>query len=281
MPETLALCAAVVFGLVHFFSGLLARRASSFAVALLGQAGGFVLVASVAPFFAHGRVNLTSLAWGALSGVGTGVGVAFLYRGLARGNMSVVVPLSDVGSVALPVLVGVVLLGNRPSALAWLGVAAALPALWLVSRSRSARGSSATGSLDGLVAGAGFALQFVAISRVDLDAGLWPVLAARLLAAATIVPLALRVGGDGHASLLLPRRMVLPALVVGAAGTVAIVLYLLSTQHQLFALATVLAALYPAIPVVLALLFLHERLTRPQILGLLLTAASIGFISLG
>jgi drug/metabolite transporter (DMT)-like permease len=69
--------------------------------------------------------------------------------------------------------------------------------------------------------------------------------------------------------------------VVGSAGSVAIVLYLLATQHQLFALATVLASLYPAIPVVLALVFLHERLSRTQLAGLALTAASVVLISLG
>ncbi|MCV7282220.1 DMT family transporter [Mycolicibacterium flavescens] len=278
MPEALALGAAVVFGLVHFFSGLLARRADSWAVALYGQIGGVVVVAAAAVFWPAPQLTLESIAWGALSGVGTGVGVAFLYRGLSTGRMSVVVPVSDVGAVALPVLVGVALLGDRPTALAWVGVAAALPALWLVSRSRQAESSHAeTGTLDGLIAGAGFALQFIAISRIDLEGGLWPILAARILAAVTIVPLGLRSG----ARLRLPRRFVLPACVVGAAGSVAIVLYFLATQEQLLALATVLAALYPAIPVLLAMLFLHERLSRPQVVGLMLTAAAIGLISLG
>src|SRR5262249_21304753 len=155
-------------------------------------------------------------AWGALSGLGTGIGVAFLYRGLATGNMSVVVPLSDVGSVALPVLVGVVVVGDRPSPLAWAGVAAAVPALWLGSPTRSgADPGSAAGTVDGLVAGAGFALQFVAIAQVDLDAGLWPVLCARVLAATTIAVLALRI----RARLRLPRSLVLPACTVGAAGS--------------------------------------------------------------
>jgi hypothetical protein len=48
MPELLALSAAVVFGLVHFFSGLLARRADSYGIATVGQAGGTVLVLAVA-----------------------------------------------------------------------------------------------------------------------------------------------------------------------------------------------------------------------------------------
>jgi drug/metabolite transporter (DMT)-like permease len=278
VPETLALSAAVVFGLVHFFSGLLARRADSWAIAFYGQIGGTVLVFVAALFWPAPHLALESMGWGALSGLGTGVGVGFLYRGLSTGRMSVVIPLSDVGAVALPVLVGVALLGNRPSAPAWVGVAAALPALWLVSRTRStASPHGATGTFDGLVAGAGFAVQFIAISRIDLDGGLWPILAARALAAATIVPLA----RHSHGELRLPRRLVLPSCVVGAAGSVAIVLYLLATQDQLLALATVLAALYPAIPVVLALLFLHERLNPPQILGLAVAGGSIALISLG
>ncbi|MGV9798336.1 EamA family transporter [Mycobacterium sp. NPDC003449] len=278
MSETFALSAAVVFGLVHFLSGLLARRADSWAVAFYGQVGGTVLVAIAAVFWPAPHLTLESMGWGALSGLGTGVGVGFLYRGLSTGRMSVVVPLSDVGAVTLPVLVGVALLGDRPSAVAWVGVTAALPALWLVSRTRTSTSSrAASGTVDGLIAGAGFAFQFIAISWVDLDGGMWPILAARILAAATLVPLTRHSDGE----LRLPRRLVLPSCAVGAAGSVAIVLYLLATQDQLLALATVLAALYPAIPVVLALVFLHEKLAPPQIFGLTLTAVSIALISLG
>jgi drug/metabolite transporter (DMT)-like permease len=276
MPEALALCSALVFGLVHFFSGLLSRRADSFAVALFGQLGGFVLVATAAVPLPETEVATAEVAWGALSGLGTGIGVASLYRGLATGNMSVVVPLSDVGSVALPVLVGVAVLGDRPTPPAWAGVAAAVPALWLVSQTGGSTGSAA-GSIDGLAAGAGFALQFVAIAQVDPGAGLWPILAARVLAAATIAALALH----SHAHLRLPRSLVLPGCTVGAAGSLAVVLYLMATQHQLLTLATVLAALYPAVPVVLAMLFLRERVATRQVVGLLLAGGAVAAISLG
>jgi drug/metabolite transporter (DMT)-like permease len=277
VPELLALTSAVVFGLVHFASGLLSRAANSYAIAAVGQAGGFVAVLAAAFVVNAPSVSPASLAWGALSGIGTGIGVAYLYRGMARGRMSVVAPLSDVGAVALPVLAGVLLLGDRPTVLAWAGIVVALPALWLVSRTGARARGPASGAVDGLIAGAGFALQFVAIARVDADAGMWPVLAARLLATATIVPLALRAG----MSLTLPRRLVAPALLVGALGSVAIVLYLIATREQLFALATVLAALYPAIPVVLAIAFLRERPSRAQWTGLACTAAAITLIALG
>lgn len=278
MGEVLALLAAAVFGAVHFTSGLLARRANSFAIALYGQFGGVILVGCGALISRAHEVTLSSLAWGALSGLGTGVGVAFLYRGLSSGAMSVVVPLSDVAAVTLPVIVGVALLGERPTGLAWTGVLAAPAALWLVSRTDHATDvAAANGTIDGLISGAGFALQFVAISRIDLEAGLWPILAARLAAVAAIVSIALH----QRARLRLPGRLAVPACSVGAAGSVAIVLYLLAVHQQLVALATVLAALYPAIPVVLALLFLHERFTKTQALGLVGTGTAIVMISLG
>lgn len=193
--------------------------------------------------------------------------------------MSVVVPLSDVAAVALPVLVGVALLGNRPSLLAWCGIAAALPALWLVSRTGhdSADEPTATGTPDGLIAGAGFALQFLAIAQADPAAGLWPIAAARLASVVAILPLARAT----RAGLRLPHRLVLPAILIGAIGTTAIILYTLATRQQLLAIAVVLSALYPAIPVLLGLTVLHERLARRQVVGLVAAGAAIGFIAAG
>jgi drug/metabolite transporter (DMT)-like permease len=43
----------------------------------------------------------------------------------------------------------------------------------------------------------------------------------------------------------------------------------------------VLAALYPTVPVLLALVFLRERLSRTQVAGLLGAGAAIALLSLG
>lgn len=102
------------------------------------------------------------LGWGVLSGAGTGVGVAFLYRAMGKGAMSLVVPASDVAAVVLPVLFGLLLSGQRLSLAAVAGVCRAVPALWLVSwGTREKR--TAAGILDAFVAGLGFAVQFVAL----------------------------------------------------------------------------------------------------------------------
>lgn len=242
---------------------------------------------AVAPFFAASHTGATALAWGALSGVGSGVGVAFLYRGMTSGRFSVVVPLSDVAAVALPVLVGVVLLGDRPAVLAWCGIVAAPPALWLLSRSghegdrdggtASGLGDrTATGAGDGLIAGAGFALQFIALAQADASAGMWPLVAGRVASVLTLLPLIVRRPGR----LRMPSGLAVSCLVVGALGTTALALYTLATREQLMSLVVVLTALYPAIPVLLGVTVLRERLARAQGVGLACAAAAIVLISL-
>lgn len=165
LGEFLALASALCFGVTHFVNGLLSRRVDGMTVALHPQLGGTVLALVLAPGLRGGSASLADYGWGALSGVGTGVGVAFLYRAMSQGAMSVVVPVSDVGAVALPVLVGVTLLGEQLSAPVWGGIAAVLPALWLVSQTTSGtaeegRGALSAGVPSALVASVGIGLRF-------------------------------------------------------------------------------------------------------------------------
>ncbi|MFD7075844.1 EamA family transporter [Nocardioides sp. NPDC059952] len=281
MGEILALSAALFFGLTHFFSGLLSRRADGTVVAFFAQAGGSVFILLCVPFFPAAQVDAASILWGTASGVGTGVGVAFLYRAMSMGKFSVVVPVSDVTAVALPVLAAVVVFGDRPPALAWGGIALALPALWLTSRTTpdtpGVEAGFAAGTTYALIAGVGFALQFVALAQAHPSAGLWPILASRISSVAVIG--ALLIGT--LSALKIPPKITAPAAGAGVLGTFALVLYSFAAQQQLLSLAVVLTALYPAIPVLLGLIVLRERLSALQVTGLVLTAAAISLITLG
>jgi drug/metabolite transporter (DMT)-like permease len=74
-----------------------------------------------------------------------------------------------------------------------------------------------------------------------------------------------------------PRHL-LAALGSGAVGTLAIVL---ATREQLLAVAVVLTALYPAVPVLLGVTVLRECITWRQTAGLGLAGAAVGLIALG
>jgi drug/metabolite transporter (DMT)-like permease len=273
MGPLLALASAVCYGIVDFSGGILSRRASFTTVTFLGQLGGLALALAAALLVPARAVHPADLLWGALSGLGSGTAMHFLNRGLSRGAMTVVVPLSAVTGVALSVLCGVLLLGDRPDPPAWVGIALAVPALWFVAGGRA---GAARGAGDGLLASAGVAVQYVALGLAGPAAGLWPVAAGRTAAVLLLLPTALR-----HRSPTLPPRLAVQALLVGAGAALGLILYLLAAQRQLLAAAVVLASLYPAVPVVLGLVLLHERITARQGAGLLGAAAATVLLTVG
>jgi drug/metabolite transporter (DMT)-like permease len=270
----LGLASALCYGAADVAGGLLSRRAGFAAIALTGQVGGLVLTLALAPAIPASGVAPRDIAWGALSGAGTGLGMMYLYRGLSRGDMSVVVPVSAVGSVALPVLAGVVLLGDRPTALTWLGVVTAVPALWFVSRGHGRTGPAGVAACDGLIASAGIALQYIALARVDAGSGIWPVAVGRLAAVVTILVLA----RPSRCALRLSAPVALAAGANGGIAALALVFYLLATREQLVVVAVVLSSLYPVVPVLLGVTALRERLSWRQAAGLAGAAAAIGLL---
>ncbi|MEV3973352.1 EamA family transporter [Streptomyces sp. NPDC050698] len=274
MGALLALSSAVVYGIVDFTGGLLSRRVHHAAVTLYGQFGGLALACAAALLLPSDAPRGTDLLWGALSGVGSGTAMRFLNRGLSRGDMSVVVPVSAVTGVALSVLCGVLVLGDRPGAVAWLGIAVTVPALWCVAGGRSGAGK---GTADGLIASAGVAVQYLALGQAGPGSGLWPVAAGRVAAVLVLLPDAAR-----HARRLrLPPVRCVQAVLVGAGAALGLVLYLLAVQRQLLAVAVVLASLYPALPVVLGLVLLHERISRRQAGGLVGAGIATVLLTLG
>ncbi|MFR0355362.1 EamA family transporter [Streptomyces sediminimaris] len=288
MGPLLALASAVCYGIVDFTGGILSRRASYATVTFLGQLGGLLFACAAALLVSASSVHLSDLLWGALSGAGSCTAMLFLNRGLSRGAMSVVVPVSAVTGVALSVLCGVLALGDRPGPLAWVGIVVTVPALWLVAGGGTGRRGAAAevrpapparpgGAVgDGLVASGGVAVQYVALGLAAPSAGLWPVAAGRVAAVLLLLPGAVRGG--------LPRpapRLSVPSLLVGAGAALGLILYLLAAQRQLLAVAVVLASLYPALPVILGLALLHERVRAPQAAGLLGAAAATVLLTLG
>jgi drug/metabolite transporter (DMT)-like permease len=278
----LALGSAIAYGLSDFLGGLFSRHSQVWPVAVVVQASGAACVLLAALLFA-GDPTAAHLLWGLLSGVGSGLGTAFLYRGLATGRMSVVAPLSAVGSAVLPVLVGVVT-GERPELLAWFGIVCALPAIWLVSSGEGDEGltgepvsRAATGVVDGIVAGLGFGLLFVALGQVPDGAGLVP--AGIGMAGSVFVVIAL-------AAVLrqpwLPReRGAASGVLVGVIAAAATVLFQFATQSGLLTIASVLSALYPAFTVLLAVLVLREHIHRGQAVGLALAGGAVTLVALG
>lgn len=279
MAVILAVASAVVYGAADFMGGLATKRSGAYAVVVWSQLAGLVVLAATVAVLRQHLPTADDLAWGALGGIGGGTGVVLLYRGLSIGRMSVVAPTAAVFAASLPVLVGIGL-GERPHPAALAGVVIALLAIVLVSSGPQgpaealSTGRLRPGLLEAAGAGIGFALFFVCLAQTGADAGLWPLLTARV----SIVVAAL--------AGIVTRSSLRPA--PGSSGRVALVgvldmaanlLYLLASRAGLLSLVAVLVSLYPASTVVLARFVLQERLTGRQLGGLAAAAAGVALIA--
>jgi drug/metabolite transporter (DMT)-like permease len=230
------------------------------------------------------------LGWGAASGAAGGAGVALLYRALAAARMSVVAPITAVEAAAVPVLWGL-LIGEQPGALALGGVVVALVAVVLVSAAPEAAPAPGVpdqappprpllrrpGTVDALGAGLAFGLFFLLLDRAGAGAGLWPLVAARVVSVGLLGGLAV-----ARRRSLRPPPGSLPVIVgAGALDMLANLAYLLATGEGLVSLVAVLTSLYPASTVLLARVVLGERLVRLQVTGLGLAALGVVLITVG
>jgi drug/metabolite transporter (DMT)-like permease len=287
MAVVLGLLAAITYGTADFFGGLSTKRNPMVRVVLLSQIAGFAVLLVAVPFLPEGRFTAGAWVWGGLSGLAGAVGIGFLYRGLARGRMSVVAPTTAVVFAVVPVAFGLAT-GERPTALQLAGVAVALPAVALVSTSpepgvpRAAAGGSVgrmvrAGVPEAVVAGLGIAVFAILLDRSGEGTGPWPLVAARI-ASVTVFLVAVL------ASRTAPRPVLgtLPAIVAaGVLDVTANLLYLLATRAGLLSIAVVLTALYPAATVVLARVVLGERLSLVQLVGLFLALVGVAAIAAG
>lgn len=279
MAVLLSLLSALSYGVSDFLGGLFSKRSGPWQTAVVGQTSSTVCTVAVALFIAGDPVG-SDWVWGVVGGAGSGVGAAFLYRGLAGGRMSVVAPLSAVVCALLPVAVGLVT-GDRPSALALAGIVVAFPAIALVSRvveeDAAAQAAHRGGVVDGVVAGLGFGVLFVALGQVRDDAGLWPLAVAQGAAAVVVVLLAVALR-----EAWVPRdRLAWRAVVMGPLGATATTAFLLATREGLLSVVSVISSLYPATTVLLATLVLKERIQAWQGVGLALAATAVTLVALG
>lgn len=273
LSAALGLASAAAWGAGDFCGGLATRRAGLYPVVIGSQLIGLILMAVLALAAGERVPPLASLAVCGLAGVLGAVGLLALYRALAEGRMGLAAPVSGVLTAALPVAAAGFLEG-WPGWLKLAGFGLALLGVWLISR-----GPGSAFQVRGLglpiLAGLGFGLFIILISRANAGAVFWPLAAAR---AASLCMLA---GAAAYARQpALPGRgqlgLVACSGVLDSGGNAFLVL---AAQAGRLDVAAVLSSLYPASTVLLAWSILKEHLSRRQSLGVLAALAAIVMIT--
>ncbi|GAB3924730.1 multidrug transporter [Microlunatus endophyticus] len=279
MAVVFALASALSYGISDYLAGVTSRDWDFRLVTAGAQVIGLLTAIVAVLLFPGAGPAGGPILWGAISGIGSAVGVLALYRGLAVGSMNVVAPLCGVLTSVIPAVVGI-LLGNHLSAIQVAGIVLALPAVLLVSRQPGpAAGSRAGGAaVLGLLAGAGFGLLFVALSQAGTRNGAWPLLSGQSVVLLLVLPIAIA----GLGSARTPQaRAVLSTTAAGLLSGAANILYLVATGFGELAIVGVLSSLYPAGTVLIARFRLAEHWSRTQIIGMLAAVLAVILVVLG
>lgn len=215
----------------------------------------------------------SSLGWLAVSGFGNVAGLGLVYAAVRRGKVGVVAPIASTeGAVAAVVAVA---FGEHLSAGVGTALAAAVAGVVLAASARDAEGRVSP-AVVGLacVAALSFGVSIYATGRVSQELSIaWAMLPARVVGVAFVtVPLA--VAGR----LPLPRKA---TLVVGATGLAEVggfASYAVGARHGI-AVAAVLASQFAALSALGALVLYRERLTRVQVLGIVVIACAVAALS--
>lgn len=279
MSVLLALGSAITFGIADFLGGVASRRTAAWSVVVGSQFFGGLVLVLLLPVLPDATVETRDLLWGAAAGMAGAVGLTQFFRALALGQMSVVAPISAVVTGAVPVVAGVAL-GERPSALAWFGIALALPAIACIARERVDELLERTRPdvfVSAVVAGLGFGTFYVFVDRTGDAAGIQPLISARVTSVCIIGALGL---ATGRLEVVRGRLLGIVAL-SGVLDMAANVMFLYAVREGLLALGSVISAMYPASTLLLARTVLGERLQRIQVVGLVMAAVAVALVALG
>ena len=249
---------------------MLSRRISAFASVLYSQGTAMVAVLVVSAFMGGFAIS-KSLLWAVGAGIVGPLALGIYYRALAIGPMGIVGPVSAT-SGAVPVVVGL-FLGERISVIRLFGLVGCVVGVAIVSglNLKGFAHANIRSVSFAAISAVGFGFVFTAIAQ-SASHGILATLAIQRVTN-IVVLLVLALIRKPH--LKADRSALLFLGLVGLLDIGANALFAASSQLGQLALVGALGALYPVTTTTLASIFAKEKLTRPQLLGALVTMASV------
>lgn len=272
------LIAATSWGAGDFFGGLASRRMGAYLSVFFSEVAGLgILLAAVyftgEPFFSQSDL-LFSLAAGSLGAFG----LVLLYRALIAGPLSIAMPVSALLAALVPILVGAWTAG-LPAPLKLGGFVLALFAVWMIAKGDQSGPLRLSHFSDlGLpfISGLCFGLYFVLIYQAAVDSTLWPMIVGRM-GGGIVLTVLLALRRESLCPIRSAWGLALLNTLMDLGGNL---FYILAGQAGRMDVAAVLSALYPGVTVLLAWLFLKERIGPAQRVGIFAALAAIALMTL-
>lgn len=276
--------AAVGWGLADFFGALSGRRIGAIGAVMSGQLLSAVFMTALLIVTGESLEPLRSNLWLlVLNGAVAAFAYTTHYKALELGPVAVVSPIGA-GYAVVGVALAMLVLGERPSALALTGAGIAVVGVALVSTDLKKLRQGIQNHVPGLpwaVAAAigfgvaGFLLGWIS-DRAGWIPGLW---GSRVSQIAFYLPLV--VVFRRELSRLRPGFGLWVALLAGAADLLGVVTFSAGSERGLNSIVLAASAVFPLIAVTLSVIVFHERIVANQVVGIVLTVGGLLLLGLG
>ena len=260
--------AALGWGAGDFTGGLASRKTGAYRTVFYGEVIGIFILFFIIMAFGEPVPNRRAWLFAMLAGALGTMGLILLYHSMTLGLMSVAAPVSALLAAALPVVVGIFREG-LPEWMTFIGFGFALFAVWMISQGEGGITDIVSHLTDlklPLLAGIGFGLYFVFMHEAtSTGAVIWPMVASRSGGLILITTYMLFTRSPWKVEDSSAWSIITLNGILDISGDV---FFILASQSGRLDVAAVLSSLFPGATVVLAWIFLKERLSRNQWIGI-------------
>ena len=279
----LGFATSLVYGFADFFGALGSKHIKPVVVTFWSGLSGLALLLT-ASLFMGADFNQSSILCGVIGGIASAFAMTCLYAALAIGPISILSPLSAVVMAIVPMIIGFAQ-GDRFSLWGWLALGAILVAVVLVGfvPGQDVRLPSLKGLLLGIGAGIGMGAVLLALAAAPKDSGLASPAILRAVSASLLgifMLVTIRRSRAGATASKASIRIWLAVMVTGFLDSSANVFFTIASREGSLSVVSVLTALYPLGTIILARIFLKEKIARSQMFGIVLALGASAVLAI-
>ncbi|MDX1378894.1 MAG: DMT family transporter [Anaerolineales bacterium] len=268
LPILYGLLSGISWGAGDFAGGLASRKLGAYRAVFYSDLIGLALILFVSIFYREAPPSRFIIFNAALGGALGTFGLLMLYSALSQGKMSIAAPVSALFAALLPVVVGLFTQG-LPTLPQFIGFGFALTAIWLISQGNSTERFRLERLADlrlPLLAGLGFAGYFIFLHRATNGSDLifTPMIISRT-AGTVLILMAVLARRDSFVVQREAWPIVLTNATLDVGGNM---FFILASQVGRLDISAILSSLYPGSTVILAWIFLKEKISSKQIIGI-------------
>jgi drug/metabolite transporter (DMT)-like permease len=278
------LLTAFSYGYADFVGAIAAKKVRALTVTTVAFSFG-LLLALLFSLFAGASYNESVVLYGILAGICSAAAISFLYAALALGPISIVSPFTAVLSAIVPVIVDIAA-GQALGELSLFAIVLILIAVVLVAfvPGQDVRLPTLRATIYSIGAGLGFAGTFVFIDAAPSDSGLGVLVVMRVIGITILFALLAILLFSGKSKVLIEKEVfalstIWLVLLAGFGDVTGNLFFIIATREGALAIAAVLTSLYPVGTILLAKIFLKERIAISQNIGIVLAVGACALLA--